>query len=80
MFERLVFSMKKIKFPPEIIKEYGEQIWRDQNYNKNGYDSNSYNGSEVAAACGEIEEKDKEKFRKTILEYARKHRKPKGFF
>ena len=78
MFEELI--MKEIKFRPELIKEYGEQIWRDQNYNKNGYNSNSYNGSEVAAACGQIKDKDKENFRKTILEYARKHRKPKGFF
>lgn len=69
----------KSKFSEELIKEYGEQVYRDNKSNKNGLESNSYSSSEVAAACGLIEEKDKEKFRKIILKYAQTTKFDKTF-
>ena len=73
-------QQKPIEFPKELVEQYGQQIWRDNNYNKNSYEDNSYNGSEVCAACGQIEEEYKEEFRKVILEWANTHRKPDRFF
>jgi len=71
---------RSLGFDEKLVVQYGEQIYRDKKYNGNSLESNSWSNAEVACGCGQVEEKDKEKFRLTILRYARTHKFPKNFF
>lgn len=77
-------SVSKVKevykpFTKELVKEYGEQVYRDSKYNGNSLEDNSYSNAAVAEACGEIERCEEEKFRKAILKYAKTTRFPENF-
>ncbi len=61
--------MKKTKIPLDLIKSYGEQVYRDFLANKNSLEDNSYSNAMVAFAVGEAH--DEERFRKAILKYAK---------
>ena len=70
---------KTSKFDKKLIKEYGEQVYRDHLRSGNTLDDSSYPSAYVAEACGEIEEKDFERFRKAIVNYAKRTKFPKNF-
>jgi hypothetical protein len=70
---------KKSKFPPELIKEYGEQTYRDRKQTHNSYDDCAECSVMVADACGYITEKEQKAFHKAIVKYARTTRFPKSF-
>ena len=64
-------------YKKSLIKEYGEQIWRDAERTNNSYKDCSYCSAAVAYACGFV--KNEERFRLAILKYARETKKPEGF-
>lgn len=68
------------KFPAELVKEYGEQTYRDKRSTKcRTYDDAAWSSVYVAQACGEITEKEMNLFRGAIAKYARSTRFPKNF-
>ena len=73
-------KISKPKFPPSLIQEYGEQVYRDTRRNLNTLEDNSYSSMYVAEACGLVQEKDQEKFRKIILKFAKKFKPSIGWF
>lgn len=73
-------ARRSIGFDEKLVVQYGEQTYRDKKSNGNSLEHNSWSNAEVAFACGQIEEVDREKFRLTILRYARTHKFPKNFF
>jgi hypothetical protein len=62
-----------------LVKEYGEQVYRDKKYNGNSLESNANTSMEVALACYQIKEKEKKKFYKDILYYAKTTYFPTNF-
>jgi hypothetical protein len=68
-------------FDKELIKQYGEQTYRDSKRMKQSFNDSSWASTYVAAACGFIKNTEKERlrFRRAIINYARKTRFPKNF-
>lgn len=60
----------KTKLDESIVKQYGEQVIRDTHYAKRTPEDCSWGNAMVARACGQIDEKDEERFRKAIQKYA----------
>jgi hypothetical protein len=75
----LVFSIITgyMAFRKSLIKEYGEQVYRDSKYSNRSLSDCSYSSAMVAQACGEC--KDEEKFRLAILKYANETKFPENF-
>lgn len=57
-----------MSFKKSLIKQYGDQTYRDHLSTKKSLEDCSYGNAWVAQACGQVV--DEEKFRKAILKYA----------
>ena len=73
---------KKItkKFAPALIKEYGEQVWRDRKSTQHSYEDAAWSSVYVAEAVGLITNKDIPRFHKAIVKYAKTTKFPRNYF
>jgi hypothetical protein len=78
--------MKKAraKFPKELVKDYGEQVFRDRRARTRYGGKCSFSDAAIASvwvaqACGLITEKEMPRFEKEIINYAKTTRFPKDF-
>ncbi len=75
--------MKKPKFDPELVKKYGEQVWRDYVKAQRGtrsVESCAYANALVAQAVEEFKDSDFDPFVRAIIKYFVKFEPPAGFF
>jgi len=71
---------KKSKFPPDLVKEYGEQTYRDKkSTGAKRYKDAAWSSAYVAEACGYITEKEIPRFLEAITNYAKTTKFPKNF-
>jgi len=74
--------MKKQRrtFPKKLVKEYGEQTYRDRRYSgKSSYEDAAWSSVYVAEGCGQIESEEEKRFHAAIVKYAKTTRFPKNF-
>ncbi len=75
------YKQSEKQFSAELIKEYGEQVFRDNLRNKRGFDHCADISVEVAAAVYYIGDSEaiKEAFKKKIIEFAENFKPPIGW-
>ena len=81
------FKVKKRttnEFDPALVKEYGEQTYRDYKRRtqfgaKSRYEDAAWSSAYVAWGCSYITEKEIPKFLKAIVRYAKTHKFPSNF-
>ena len=77
--------MKKArKFPLELVKDYGEQVFRDRRARTRYGEKCSFEDAAIASvwvaqACGLITEKEMPRFTKEIIKYAKTTKFPEIF-
>ena len=71
-------SNQPMRFSKKLIKEYGEQTYRDSLRTNHDFESSAICSVEVAAACGFIRdtEKTKQAFQDALVEFARNFEPP----
>ena len=69
---------KNMGFSKKLIKQYGEQTYRDSKRG-HSYEDAAWSSVYVAEGCGEIESKDESKFHKAIVKFAKTTKFPKNF-